>query len=307
MFRARAENRRFVYVLLFLTIALFVLEYQDGEKYARLFAFERGAIMHGEVWRLFTWQFSQAGQGWFSFPRPIVLFLSMLLLYFMGAAIEEEWGTRHFVILFAISTLASAGAAALLNIPLLGSYFVNFTLLFIYASIFPQQTFFLFGLLPVKVRWIAWIAAVMLLVGVFLGGLPNIAAVAGSLAAYLYFVSQRVLVVVPKRKADAAAPVPKRDPLESKSVLNAARFVAIRKAVASASVADIDQLEAQCQRDTVPDVNVCPPADFKPQATDGYCIRCEGFSECAARYLGMSRPPESAPDAPVVPEGSLGL
>jgi len=71
MFRSRGENLRSIYILLFLMIALFFLEYDDAQKYARLFSFERNAVADGEVWRIFTYQFTQAGQGWFAFPSGL--------------------------------------------------------------------------------------------------------------------------------------------------------------------------------------------------------------------------------------------
>ena len=40
MFRSRGENLRSVYILLFLNIAFFLLQHQDGEKFARLFTFD---------------------------------------------------------------------------------------------------------------------------------------------------------------------------------------------------------------------------------------------------------------------------
>ena len=121
MFRSRGENLRSVYVLLFLNIAFFLLEHQDAEKYTRLFRFDWNAVRGGELWRLFTWQFTQAGNGWL---EAIVLFVTLVLLFMMGATLEEEWGTRHFVTLFMVSTLASdivdrgivlAGGGALLR------------------------------------------------------------------------------------------------------------------------------------------------------------------------------------------------
>ena len=196
MFRSRGENLRSIYILLFLTIAFFFLEYQDAPKYARLFSFDGNAVAAGEVWRVFTYQFTQAGQGWFVFPRPLVLFFTLLLLYLMGSAVEEEWGTWNFLTFFSISCVGSAVAAAGLGIPLLGSYFVNFSLLFVYASIFPEQTFYLFGALPVRIRWIAYIAALVLVTGVFAGGRSNWAALAGAAASYGFFLSQRVRVIV---------------------------------------------------------------------------------------------------------------
>jgi membrane associated rhomboid family serine protease len=299
MFRSRGENLRSIYILLFLTIAFFVLEYQDVEKYARLFSFDRSAVADGEIWRVFTYQFTQSGQGLFAFPRPLVLFFTLLLLYLMGSAIEEEWGTWNFLEFFSISTIASAVTAAALGIPLLGSYFVNFSLLFVYASTFPQQTFYLFGALPVRIRWIAYLAAVMLVAGVFVGGRSNIAALVGAATSYAFFLSQRVRVIVIRENDPAdenALP-------DGSAIRNAARFVAVKRALNTSNTADIDRLIAQFEREKVNGVNVCPPADYKPEHTDGYCIRCEGFAECSARFLTMKRPAPLPPDG-AVPEST---
>lgn len=288
MFRTRGENLKSVHVLLFLNVAFFFLEYQDAEKYARLFSFNRASVMAGEIWRLFSYQFTQGGQGWFSFPTPVVLFFTLLLLYLMGTALEEEWGTRHFVSLFAISTIASAAAAAYLGIPLIGSYFVNFTLLFVFASAFPGQTFYMFGVVPVRIRWIAAVAALVLIAGVFAGGAANAAALAGAVAGYIYFLAQRV------RRLETTPQPPVRTERQIREVTatrNGARFVAIRRALAAGNAGELDRLAAHCHREITPGVNICPPVDYKPENSDGYCIRCEGFPECAARFLTTNRPP----------------
>ena len=299
MFRSKGENLHSVFVLLFLTIAFFFLEYQDATKYARLFAFDRDAVFHGELWRLLTFQFTQSGQGWFLFPKPLVLFFTLLLLYLMGDALEEEWGTFHFLSMFAVSTLVSAAVAAYLGIPLLGSYFVNFTLLFVYASAFPHQTFFLFGALPIRVRWIAGLAALLLILGVMVSGGANTAAFAGAVAGYVYYVVQRLRIVpVVEEEPEAESESP-----DTTAIRNAARFVAIKRAVTNGAVHDLDRLIAQSEREIIRGVNICPPADYKPENTDGYCIRCEGFAECSARYMTSNRP-RTAPDAVVVPEGT---
>ena len=294
MFRSRGENLNSIYILLFLTIAFFFLEYQDAQKYARLFSFERTAVVGGEIWRVFTYQFTQAGQGWFVFPRPLGLFFSLLLLYLMGTAVEEEWGTWNFLTFFAVSSIASAVAAAGLGIPLLGSYFINFSLLFVYASIFPEQTFYLFGALPVRIRWIAYVAALVLITGVFKGGRANWAALAGAAASYLFFLSQRVRVIVIH---DGDAHTEKDEMPDGTAIRNAARYVAIKRAVNSGNATDIDRMISICERDIVRGVNICPPADFKPENSDGYCIRCEGFSECSARLLLAKRPAAEPPEA----------
>lgn len=298
MFRNRGQNFRFVFVLLFLYLALFLLEFQDREKFARLFAFDAEAVRAGEVWRLVTWQFTQSGAG---FMAMLSLFITLLLVYMMGSALEEEWGSWHFIRLFLISTLGSAAVAAFLGTALLGSYFVFFTLLFVYAAVFPQQTFYLFGVMPMRVRFLAFFALAVLVYGVISGVAANVAAFSGAALGYAYYLSQRVRV-----RAVAAAPVPApadvpRVRIDTTAVHNGARFVAIRQALTSGSEAELERLVELCEGDVVPGVNICPPADYKPEGADGYCIRCEGFAECSLRYLRANRPAVAAPAPPAVP------
>ena len=299
MFRSRGENLRSVFILLFLNIAFFLLEHQDPEKYARLFRFDWDAVLAGELWRVVTWQFTAAGTGWM---EALALFITLLVLYMMGTAIEEEWGTRHFLMLFALSTIGSAGMAAWLGITLFNTYFVYYTLLFVYATAFPQQTLYLFGMIPVRVRLIALVSFAALLYGVFAGGASNLAALSGAMLAYFYYLTQRAHVVVAAVQKGAATqqPTPRTD---TQAMMNAARYAAIRQVH---STAEVERLIAQCDRDTVPNVNICPPADYKPEATDGYCVRCEGFAECSARYLRSRFPaaagvPTAAAAAPAAP------
>jgi hypothetical protein len=294
MNRSRGENLHSVFILLFLNVAFFLLEHQDPEKYARLFAFDWASVRAGEVWRLVTYQFTQAGTG---FMEALALFITLLLLYMMGTALEEERGTGHFVALFLVSSLTSAGIAAAAGIPLLSTYFVYFTLLFIYAAAFPQQTFYLFGMVPVRVRVLALFSLGVLVYGVFAGGLANLAALGGAAAAFLYdYFTQRVrvrFVLTTAPPAPAAAEEP-RVKIDTTAMHNAARHAAIKHALAATSDDDVDRLIAQCDVDTIAGVNICPPADYKPESVDGYCIRCEGFAECSARHLRLHRRPRAA-------------
>lgn len=300
MFRFRGENLRSVSILLFLNVAFFMLEHQDPERYARLFSFNADAVAAGELWRVFTYQFTQAGTGWL---EALALFITLMLLYMMGSALEEEWGTWNFLTLFAISTLTTAGVAAYLGIPLLGTYFVYFTLLFVYASAFPQQAFYLFGAIPVRVRFLAAFALAVLVYGAISGGAANQAALAGATAGYFYYLSHRIRIRIVT--ANDIVTEPDELPqvrIDTTPIQNAARFNAMKQAIAARSDADIERLLTQCERDVTPGVNICPPVDYKPEHADGYCVRCEGFAECSARYLRMNRPaPSPAAPAGVAP------
>jgi membrane associated rhomboid family serine protease len=196
MFRTRGENLRSIYIFLFLNIAFFLLQNQDLEKFTRMFSFERHAVQSGELWRLFTYQFVQAGHvGLLPIPPVLTLFLNLILLTLMGMNVEEEWGTFHFLNFYLISTLVTAGVAAFTNTPILGSFFINFTLLFVYAALNRDQRFYLSMLIPVRVTVLAWLALAALLAGVFFGSRANLAALIGAAAGFAYYLAHRVEVV----------------------------------------------------------------------------------------------------------------
>jgi hypothetical protein len=151
--------------------------------------------------------------------------------------------------------------------------------------------------IAVPVRWLAYAAMFLLVMGALAGGMTNIAALAGALVATAYAVALRTPVRMMASKTakvpEAVAPSP-----ESTGIRNAARYVAIKRAVLTRSPADVEKLIAQSDREKIHGVNICPPADYKPESNDGYCIRCDGFAECSARYLRLNAP--VVPSAPVV-------
>jgi membrane associated rhomboid family serine protease len=297
MFRNRGENLRSIYILLFLNVAFFLLQRQDPAKFARLFAFDWNPFSHGEIWRAFTYQFMHAGHvGFITIPAVVTLFLNLILLTLMGTSVEEEWGTFHFLNFYLVSTLTTAAVAAYLGVPLLGSFFINFTLLFVYATLNREQMFYLL-VLPIRVTLLAWLALAALVAGVFFGGRSNLAVLIGAAAGYVYFLSQRVRVVaVPPRQQG------REDSVVPMMTKNLARVAGTKKALSTGSQKEIDRLIALCEREIVPGVNVCPPVDYKPEHSDRYCVRCEGFAECTARHLRLNRPAPVPTSSEIVPE-----
>lgn len=302
MFRSRGENLRSIYILLFLNIALFLLQLQDTERFAQLFSFDRASVSAGQIWRIFTYQFIQAGSlGPIPIPPAVALFLNLILLTLMGMSVEEEWGTFHFLSFYLISTLATAAAGAFFHTTLLGSFFINFTLLFVYATLYRDQTFYLL-VIPVRVTWLAWFALAALLAGVILGSRANAAALAGAIAGYAYFLLQRVRPLPAALGPDLKPPAEPESSAMTIATRNLTRVAAVKKALATGSNADIDRLIGLSEREMVAGVNICPPVDYKPEASDRYCVRCEGFAECTARYLRINRPTKIETGTEPVPE-----
>lgn len=282
--RTSRENLHSIYIVLFLNIAFFFLQIQDGERYRALFAFDRDAVMAGQVWRLFSYQFVQ---GSFLGSPAISLFFTLLIAYIMGSAVEEEWGTFDFLALLAISTAGSALVAFALDLTVLGSFAISYSLLFVFASIYPDQVFYIFFVLPVKVRWLGYIAAALLLFGAVVRSPDSLAALGGAVLSYAFYMARfRVGIRLPRKRKSFVPPAPVVTPqAEHSASKNLARFEEMKRVLASGTPDDVEALKSSIAPDIVPGVNICPPADYKPEHQDGYCVRCEGFAECSVRYL----------------------
>ncbi len=286
MIRTSKENLHSIYVVLFLYIAFFFLQMQDAQRYWAIFSFDRSAVLSGEVWRLFTFQFVQ---GSFLGSPALSLFFTLLIGYIMGSAVEEEWGTVDFITLLLLSNLGSVAVAFALNLTVLGSFAISYSLLFVFATIYPDQVFYIFFVLPMKVRWLGYIAAGLLLFGAAMRSPDSLAALGGALLSYGWFLWRfRPGIRIPQARKSFVPPAPVVTPAaESAASRNLERFAAMKEALASGSPTKVEELAESIRPEIVPGVNICPPADYKPEHQDGYCVRCEGFAECSVRYLGI--------------------
>lgn len=276
------ENLHSIYILLFLSVVFFLLQTQDVRKYVELFSFDRSAVMSGQVWRLFTYQFIQSG--------ALSLFFELLILYIMGSVLEEMWGTRDFLGFYLASLAGSAAVGFVFDFPLLGSYFLLYSLLFVYAYLFPEQTFLIFFVLPVKVKWIAWFSAALLAFGILRRDPASVAALGGVVASAAYFVfSQRPGRLLPRPVPAAFRPAAETASPAEHGVAerNLEVFGEAKRVLATGDEQERRALVSSLEKNVVPGVNICPPADYKPEHDDRYCVRCEGFNECTIRYIGL--------------------
>ena len=145
------------------------------------------AILHGQIWRLVTWVLIPPSSGG--------LFFTLLMLYFycsIGTSLERTWGTyRYNVYLFQGMLFTIAGSFLLMGycylfkpeISLLGAvltidspaeyftiiammfstYYINMSIFLAYAATFPDAQVLLMFIIPIRVKWLGAIYAVMLL------------------------------------------------------------------------------------------------------------------------------------------------
>lgn len=150
------------------------------------------AILHGQIWRLVTWILIPPSSGG--------LFFTLLMLYFycsIGTSLERTWGTyRYNVYLFQGMLFTIAGSFLLMGYCYLfqpeiqmvdmrgmlhvlsvdtpneyfrmiagifSTYYINMSIFLAYAATFPDAQVLLMFIIPIRVKWLGIIYAVMLL------------------------------------------------------------------------------------------------------------------------------------------------
>ena len=114
------------------------------------------AVLQGEVWRIFTYALLPYDGGFF-------LLLSLLFYYWVGNSLERLWGSAKFTIYYFSGILLTALAVLIVylvdGIPLqmAGVPYVNSALFFAYAIYNGDATIYFMMLIPIKVKWLAWI------------------------------------------------------------------------------------------------------------------------------------------------------
>lgn len=140
-----------VYVLMLLTQA------NDANALSFL-TFNLNALLHGEVWRLVTFVFVPA------YSSPFALLISLYFYYWIGSTLERQWGTAKFNLYYisgALLTVMGVVLASLITgnpyLTAAGTGYVNLSMFFAFAFLFPNTTVLLFFILPVKMKWLAYL------------------------------------------------------------------------------------------------------------------------------------------------------
>ena len=110
------------------------------------------AVLHGQVWRLFTATYLHA-----NFAH---IFANMIGLYFFGPALERIWGSRQFLLVYTLGGIAGnivltlAGLIGFISpqVPSLGASGSVLTLLGAAAVLFPNARIFVYFLFPIRIR-----------------------------------------------------------------------------------------------------------------------------------------------------------
>ncbi len=107
-------------------------------------------VQEGEFWRLISF---------IAIPPTTSIIWVVFVLYFyymIGNALEHEWGSFKFNVYYLIGIIVTAAASMLTNT--VGSnLYLNLSLFLAFAYLFPNYEILLFFVLPIKMKYLAWV------------------------------------------------------------------------------------------------------------------------------------------------------
>lgn len=220
-----------------------------------LLSFNRRLILQGQVWRLFTYPLT------YLTSNILLMAISLLCYYSLGNAMERMWGTLKFNIFYLTGVVLMDIYAMIFNCSA-DVYYLNMSLFLGYATLFPDASFLLFFIIPVKAWVLALFDLVIILLGVF--SPPFTAANLFPLIAlgnYFLFFGKDVLNVIPLSWQNNARKLFHKKPKQPKVI----QF-------------HVSQKPQEPKQNYNHRCTVCGRTDVSnPELEFRYCSKCKGY------------------------------
>ena len=223
-----------------------------------LLCFHRESILHGQIWRLFTFPLVY-GTG---SSNLLLIAISLFCYWSLGRAMENTWGTFKFN-LFYLTGMVLMDVWCLIFGGQADVTYLNLSMFLGYATMYPDTHFLLFFIIPVK----AWIFALlnlgMVALDFFTSPFPyNFFSIISLANYFLFFGKDVVNVLPPSWRLRAKAGFRKQSPQRPKVIpFDAAR---------SSKPAPQANYTHRC--------TVCGRTDVSnPELEFRYCSRCRGY------------------------------
>lgn len=153
------------------SLAVWLLSTMDSSQTLLSFlVFSPERILRGEVWRLVTFVF---------IPQSLSIWelLFFYFYYWIGNVLEKEWGTPRFNIFIISGILLTAIYGFVIyfatgaSVPV-STYYIYLSMFFSFATLFPDvQVLFMF-IIPIKIKWLAYLDALYFVIAIFTTKFP---------------------------------------------------------------------------------------------------------------------------------------
>ena len=116
----------------------------------QMLRFDRNLILQGQVWRLITYIFLPRGGGIF------FMLISVYFYYTIGRLLENQRGRCWLNLFYFTGVLITDIAALLIGVNATADS-LHLSLILAFATIFPENRVLLFYIIPIKMKYLAWV------------------------------------------------------------------------------------------------------------------------------------------------------
>lgn len=182
-----------MYYIVVMYIAGFVIRLLNPSFYLKYLCLAPGMVIEKlQIWRIFTFLLWPPVDSGGTFSLIIFNFFMIYLYYSLGNTLERVWGTFRFNLYFLIGILGTILASFLLyfltgNNYILSTQYLNASLFLAFAVMFPEMQFYLYGILPIKAKWLGIFDGVVFLLNLIVGTWATRVEILVSLANFLLF------------------------------------------------------------------------------------------------------------------------
>ena len=138
--------------LLIVNVVVFILIELSGQKslLLRTFGLVPSLVWTKfKIWQLFTYLFIHGG--------PFHIFFNMFVLWMFGKDLESQWGKMEFLLFYFVCGIGAGLITVLFSVnstvPIVGASGAIYGLLLAYGFTYPNQRVYLYGLFPLKVKY----------------------------------------------------------------------------------------------------------------------------------------------------------
>ena len=196
----RYAIRNLMYYIMILYGIGIVIQMLYPMLYWQYLCLDAPSILRGQVWRIVTFLLfppmgsmaplgSSAGS---LFSDLLFNGIALSLYYSLGMNLERTWGAFRFNVYFFMGVLGHV-LAALVGYLVFGqrwiltTVYLNFSLFFAFAAVYPILEFLLFMVLPVKAKVLAIVDGIFFAYSFLMGNMADRCAIVLSLANFLVF------------------------------------------------------------------------------------------------------------------------
>lgn len=175
------------YLLILYVVGAVISLIPGTDLYIDFLALNPYLILHGEVWRLVGFLIAP--------PDANIIFLIFVLLCYYNICQELEyyWGDFRFNLYMLVGVLGTIGASFILYFVTgspyiyMDTFYLNLSLFLAYTTSFPETMFYIYGIIPVRAKWLGWIDGIYLAICFMAGDFGTKAAIIAAMLNYLLF------------------------------------------------------------------------------------------------------------------------